>query len=101
MEESEHPLECLRRELREETGLEIEPLELEGMAMDQYGADPDAPWTLNLYWTARAVGGDSAPADDVSELAWFRADELPPAEELAFRNVAIILAEWRDRIVDT
>lgn len=101
LEESEHPLECIRRELREETGLEIEPLELEGMVMDQYGTDPDAPWTLNLYWTARAVGGDPAPADDVSELAWFRPDELPPPEELAFRNVAVILADWRDRLVDT
>jgi len=36
LEEGEHPLDCLRRELREETGLEVEPLELVGIWMGRY-----------------------------------------------------------------
>ncbi len=52
--------------------------------------------TLNLLWTARVVGGDPGPDDDVDELRWFGPDELPPEDELAFRpNVANALSAWR------
>ena len=77
LEEGEHPLDGLRRELREETGLEVEPLEFLGVWMDRYGGDSTAEATLNLYWTARVVGGEAAPADDVDDLRWFARDELP------------------------
>ena len=96
VDEHEHPLEALRRELREETGLEIEPLDLLGIWMDEYGGDSTAKTTLNLFWTARVVAGEPRAADDVSELRWFGRDELPPRDELAFECVASALAAWRD-----
>lgn len=96
VEEQEHPLETLRRELREETGLEVEPLEFLGVWTDRYGGDSTAQATLNLFWSARVRGGDPRAADDVSELRWFAADELPPGPELAFDCVALVLAAWRD-----
>jgi mutator protein MutT len=97
VEEGEHPIDGVKRELREETGLEVEPLELLGMWMDTYGGDSTAEATLNLYWIARAVSGDAKPADDVADLRWFAADELPAPGELAFVNVPLVLAAWRDR----
>jgi 8-oxo-dGTP diphosphatase len=96
LEEGEHPIAGLRRELKEETGLEIEPQRFLGIWMDRYGGDSTAEATLNLYWTARVVGGQAAPADDVSELRWFDRDELPAAGELAFENVPLVLDAWRD-----
>lgn len=96
LDEGEDPLDGLRRELREETGLEVEPQQFLGIWMDRYGGDSTAEATLNLYWTARVVGGDAAPADDVSELRWFNRDELPAPDELAFENVTLVLAVWRD-----
>jgi 8-oxo-dGTP diphosphatase len=96
LEEGEDPLDGVRRELREETGLEIEPERFLGIWMDRYGGDSTAEATLNLYWTARVVGGEAAPADDVSELRWFHRDELPAADELAFENVPLVLTAWRD-----
>jgi ADP-ribose pyrophosphatase YjhB (NUDIX family) len=96
LEEGEHPLDGIRRELREETGLDVEPLDFFGVFMDRYGGDSTAQSTLNLLWTARVVGGEASPADDVDELGWFGPDELPPEERLAFRpNVAEILSAWR------
>ena len=86
--EDEMPLDGLRRELREEAGVEVEPLELAGIWADRYGGGNDATATLNLYWTARITSGEPTPADDVSELRWFALDDLPPDEELAFDNVA-------------
>ena len=94
LEEGEHPLDGLRRELREETGLEIEPLEFLGVWMDRYGGDSTAEATLNLYWTARVVSGVPAPADDVDALQWFSADEPPGPEGLAFENVPLVLSAW-------
>ena len=55
LDEEEHPLDCLRRELREEAGVEIEPLEFLGVWLDRYGGDGSAAATLNFYWTARIV----------------------------------------------
>jgi 8-oxo-dGTP diphosphatase len=95
LEEGEQPFDGLRRELREETGVEIEPLELVGVWVDRYGDDENAPATLNLYWTARISSGEPRPADDVAELEWFAADELPPDHEIAFANVAEAINAWR------
>jgi len=95
LEEGEHPLDALLRELREETSLELEPLELVAIEMDVYGDGLEAPSTLNLYWEARVLSGDPRPADDVSELRWFAPDELPDGDELAFHANARVLARFR------
>jgi 8-oxo-dGTP diphosphatase len=94
LEEGEHPLDALRRELREETGLEVEPLDFVGIWTDRYPYGTQVGSTLNLYWTARVVRGSAQAADDVSEVAWFAPDELPGEEELAF-HVADVLRAWR------
>jgi len=96
LDEGEHPLDGMRRELREETGLEVDPLEFLGTWMDRYGGDSTAEATLNFYWTVRAVGGEPAPADDVDDLRWFAPAELPGRDELAFENVPLVLAAWQE-----
>ena len=97
LEEGEHPLDGLRRELLEETGLTVEPKAFLGAFMDWYGEAPDANATLNLFWTARVVSGDPAPDDDVAELRWFAPEDLPPAAELAFTLLPSVFAAWRSR----
>jgi len=91
LDEGEHPLAALRRELLEETGVEVEPGEFLGAYLDTYGDEPEAASVLNLVWEARIVSGELFPADDVAELRWFPRDEPPPAEECAFRWVTTFL----------
>lgn len=79
LHEGEHPVEGLRREVREETGLEIDALAFLDFYLEPY----DGRSVLCLTWTGRPVGEPSA-ADDVSELRWFGYDELPAAHEFAF-----------------
>jgi 8-oxo-dGTP diphosphatase len=94
LEEEEHPLDCLHRELREEAGVEIEPLELLGVWIDRYGGEGSAATTLNIYWTARIVEGTPEPADDVAELRWFARGEISD-QELGFAHTGEVLsAVW-------
>jgi 8-oxo-dGTP diphosphatase len=93
LQAGEHPHDALRRELREETGLEVEPGEFVGVWTDEYA---DGEPTLNFYWTADAPAGEPKAADDVAEIGWFSPDELPPPESLAF-HIADVLAAWRQQ----
>jgi ADP-ribose pyrophosphatase YjhB (NUDIX family) len=98
LEEGEDPAEAIRRELREETGLEVEPGRFLGAFVDDYGDGPEAGSVLNLVWEASIVSGEIRPADDVAELHWFRPDELPEGDdEYAFRWVAPFLKGWANR----
>lgn len=93
LEEGEHPLDGLRRELLEETGLETEPVEFLGIWMEPY-------WhrsVLCLTWIARRVSGTPQAGDDLVELRWFGRDELPGPEQLAFASFDEILSLWRAR----
>ena len=92
VEEGEHPLDGVRREVREETGLGFEAGRLLGIWMGGYAGRS----TLNLFWAGALTGGEPRPEDDISELRWFAADELPAEEELAFDPlIADVLDAWR------
>ena len=96
LEEGEHPLECLHRELREEAGIGLRDTEFVGVFMDRYGDGPRAVSTLNLYLSARIADGDPEPADDVAELRFFAPDDLP-GDDLAFAHLPEVLSAWRGR----
>ena len=94
LDEGEDPRAGLRRELREEAGVEVEIGDFFGMYLDRYGSGDDAAYVLNLVWRASIVGGELVAADDVSELAWFAPDGLPTSEGLAFEWLATALRDW-------
>ena len=94
LEEGESPRAGLRRELLEETGLEVEPTRFLDAYMDTYGEGPRAAWVLNLVWECGLAAGRIEAADDVSELRWFAPDALPSEDEYAFRWLAPFFREW-------
>ena len=75
LEVGEHPVDGLKREAREELGVEVE---VEGnpvlLATHTYG--PDGIWVLAMGFRARIVEGEPRPADDVAEIRWISAEEI-------------------------
>jgi ADP-ribose pyrophosphatase YjhB (NUDIX family) len=89
LHETEDALDGLRREFREETGLEIEPVQFLRIDIEPYAGRH----VFSVTWLVRGEG-EPVAADDVDELRWFAADELP---EMAFPGQGLVLADWAAR----
>lgn len=89
VDEREEPVAALRREFVEETGLEVEPLELLRIDIEPY----EHRHVFSVTYLV-CGDGDPVPADDVAELRWFAPDELP---EMAFPAQNDVLRVWAAR----
>ncbi|MEA2447253.1 MAG: hypothetical protein QOK47_890 [Actinomycetota bacterium] len=72
----EDPIDGLKREVREELGIEVEA-DVEdciSMVPHAYGTEDD--WVLALGFKARWVSGEPVPADDVAAIEWVTEEEL-------------------------
>jgi len=76
VEPGETDAEALRREVREEVGLDVEVGDLVG----EYVRTGFRPHTARVY-RCRVVGGAAAPSSEASEVAWFPLSE-PPTDVL-------------------
>lgn len=91
VDEQERTRDAARRELQEETGLEIDDLDLVGV-YDTPHRDPRG-WTVAAaYWGVAPEGSAVQGADDAGEARWFKLDSLP---DLAFDHAEIV----RDAVV--
>lgn len=69
------------REVREETGLEVEPEGLIGVYTDYYDEYPngDKAQTICIFFALKVMGGTlSARDSETLELRWFAPDQVPP-----------------------
>lgn len=90
LEYGEHPENAARREIREETGLEIRLTRLLGVYVSRYGSDEQR--TIDLIYLAAVIGGEEKPGDDAEEIRWFAPEELPA--EVAFDSGPAALRDW-------
>ncbi len=95
LEPGEHPADGARREVREETGLDVEIGDLIGIWIDDYAYEEAESYVLTCYYLARIVGGEASPEDDAAALGWFGADDLP--ERIAFAHAPSVLETWQKR----
>ena len=88
MEEGEQPEEALRRELREEVGLEIEKVELFRTRAFT------TPRQVEIVFTARAIGDTNELNYEIQKAGWFFLNELP--HELPKDQVQLIKRALND-----
>lgn len=97
-EYTEHPEESCRREMKEELGVEVELLGLQGVyAPTSYVYQGDEQWNCDLFYNARIISGEITPMDDVADYAWFSLDQLPAPDELAFDSARQVMDILRKR----
>jgi ADP-ribose pyrophosphatase YjhB (NUDIX family) len=96
-EEDEPLAECARREVLEETGVDVRVTGFLGSWLAPYdNGDGIRRVALNCFFHARPTGAPDIAFDpqETSEIAWFDADRLPLAE-LAFPEYAAdVLRSW-------
>jgi len=85
LDAGEDPVDASSREVREETGLEIEISELIGIISGQEYAKGAH---LVLVYRASIMGGELKPGDDAARAEFFKLDNLPP---MAFQSTSEIL----------
>jgi ADP-ribose pyrophosphatase YjhB (NUDIX family)/GNAT superfamily N-acetyltransferase len=90
IEADESVEEAAVRECKEETGLDVELLELFGVY-----SFPEGPVQsgIIIFFRAQPVGGELRAGDDAQAVRSFSPDELP--ERLAFRTHREVLERWR------
>jgi 8-oxo-dGTP diphosphatase len=89
IEADESVEQAAMRECQEETGLDVELLELFGVY-----SFPEGPVQsgIVIFYRARPVGGKLRAGDDAQDVGVFPPDALP--EKLAFRTHREVLARW-------
>jgi 8-oxo-dGTP diphosphatase len=90
IEADESVEEAAVRECKEETGLDVELLELFGVY-----SFPEGPVQsgIIIFFRAQPVGGELRAGDDAQDVKTFSPDELP--EKRAFRTHREVLERWR------
>ncbi|MFF8956656.1 (deoxy)nucleoside triphosphate pyrophosphohydrolase [Streptomyces sp. NPDC014894] len=89
LEPGERAEEALVRELREELGVEAEPLERIP------GEWPLSPGYVLQVWTARLISGEPRPLEDHDELRWLEPDETDTVDWLDQDRPAVAEAAAR------
>lgn len=75
LEGDETAEECLQREAKEETGLDVQPEALVGVYSDP---TRDPRKIIAITYLCRRVGGEVQSGDDAAEARWFPLNALPP-----------------------
>jgi ADP-ribose pyrophosphatase YjhB (NUDIX family) len=76
----EDPIDGLRREVREELGVEIEVTDADYVQTVAHRYEDDGEWLISMGFKARLVSGEPSPSDDVAAVKWVALEDLDDLE---------------------
>lgn len=103
-ETGESVKEAVVREVEEETGLKVEPLQLIGVysspdRMSQY-ADGNRYQLVVLSFRCRVIGGVEKPAtDETTDIGYFACDALPQMVSTQYERIQDAMAGHREALI--
>ena len=74
IDQHEDALSCLKREMKEETNLDVEPLAFVGLYSDP---KRDSRGIIAAAYLCKVTGGELKAGDDAGEANWFSLEALP------------------------
>ena len=95
LENGEDPIVGLKREAMEELSIEVEPIDVFKIFVDNYGYEKGDFYTLNIFYRSKIVSGEIKLDEENSEFGWFSKDEIP-WDDLAFKNTEIAIKKLFD-----
>lgn len=96
IEAGEYPDDAIRREITEETALEVADLTVFGAWTGQYG--DGGKWTVDIAYHCTRAGGEFVMSPEKSEAAWLPLDEFPePAFNSERRALTVLRSGWAPR----
>ena len=92
IEDNETAEECAKREMKEETGLDIEIIKMTGLYSDP---NRDPRKIIAVAFLVRRTGGTICAVDDAGEAQWFDLDRLPKlcADHSKIVNDALMICQ--------
>lgn len=97
------PRENVAKEVREEAGLEVEPLRLLAVLDKKFHPHPPSPWhTYKLFILCSDPGGEPVPGPEILETRFYGPGEIPPLSGTRITGEQIeMLFRMRERNFDT
>ncbi|MFH1685583.1 MAG: NUDIX hydrolase, partial [Candidatus Micrarchaeota archaeon] len=74
IDDNETAEDCLVREMKEETNLEVEPVKFTGLYSNP---NRDPRGVIAAAYLVKRVSGNPKAGDDAAEVAWFELNHLP------------------------
>ncbi len=89
----EDPVHAMKREFKEELGVDAKVERLLGIFIDTYYVEVGPPSkVLNIYYSVSCRNKRFTPADDISKARWFPLSSLPA--RIAFKHIHRAIRKW-------
>ncbi len=92
------------KEVREEAGLEVEPLRVIAVQQREKHNQPVYAWgVIKVFMECKLLGGSFAANSETTESGWFSLDELPPLarEKVTAEQIALCFSAHRTPLWQT